>query len=32
MPTTFQYSVRDRAGKLVKGSIEAETEAAVASG
>jgi type IV pilus assembly protein PilC len=31
MPTTFEYQVRDRAGKMVTGSIEAETQAAVAS-
>ncbi|MDT5030780.1 MAG: type pilus assembly protein PilC, partial [Actinoplanes sp.] len=31
MPTTFEYQVRDRAGKMVTGSIEAETEAAVAT-
>src|SRR3954452_1774121 len=31
MPTTFQYQVRDRAGKMVSGSIDAETEAAVAA-
>jgi type IV pilus assembly protein PilC len=29
--TTFQYSVRDRAGKLVTGSIEADSQAAVAN-
>jgi type IV pilus assembly protein PilC len=29
MPTAFQYSVRDRAGKLVTGSLTAETEALV---
>ncbi len=28
--TTFQYSVRDRAGKLVSGSITADSQAAVA--
>ena len=32
MPTaTFEYSVRDRAGKLVSGSLEAENEAIVAT-
>ncbi|BEP16053.1 type II secretion system F family protein [Acidothermaceae bacterium B102] len=31
MPTTFEYQVRDRAGKMVTGSIEAETQAAVAT-
>ncbi|MDX6254321.1 MAG: type pilus assembly protein PilC [Frankiales bacterium] len=31
MPTTYQYSVRDRAGKLVSGSIDAESPSAVAS-
>jgi type IV pilus assembly protein PilC len=31
MPTTFQYSVRDRDGKLVSGSIEAESPGAVAA-
>jgi type IV pilus assembly protein PilC len=29
MTTTFQYSVRDRAGKLVSGSLEGESEALV---
>src|SRR5947209_19616727 len=29
--TTFQYSVRDRAGKLVSGSLEAESQTAVAT-
>jgi type IV pilus assembly protein PilC len=29
MPTAYQYSVRDRAGKLVTGSMNAETEALV---
>jgi len=29
--TTFQYSVRDRAGKVVQGQIEADTPAAVAT-
>jgi type IV pilus assembly protein PilC len=29
--TTFQYSVRDKSGKLVSGSIEADSQAAVAS-
>src|SRR3954467_14947736 len=28
---TFQYSVRDKAGKLVSGSLEAESQAAVAT-
>ena len=31
MPTTFEYQVRDRAGKMITGSIEAETQAAVAT-
>jgi type IV pilus assembly protein PilC len=31
MPTTFQYQVRDRAGKMVTGSIEADSQAAVAT-
>ncbi len=29
MPTTFQYSVRDRAGKLVNGTLEADSQALV---
>src|ERR1700710_1277304 len=29
--TTFQYSVRDKAGKLVTGKIEADSQAAVAT-
>src|SRR3954471_18373682 len=29
--TTYQYSVRDRAGKLVSGQIDAESQAAVAT-
>ena len=28
---TFEYAVRDRAGKLVKGKIDADSQAAVAS-
>ena len=28
---TFQYSVRDKAGKLVNGTLEAESQAAVAT-
>jgi type IV pilus assembly protein PilC len=31
MPTTFAYSVRDRAGKLQSGTLEAETSAVVAT-
>jgi len=31
VPTTFQYSVRDRAGKLVQGKLEAESQGAVLS-
>jgi len=30
MPTTYQYSVRDRAGKLVSGSLDAESPTVVA--
>jgi len=29
MPTTFAYKVRDRAGKIVQGTVEAESETAV---
>ncbi len=28
---TYEYAVRDRAGKLVKGKLEADTTAAVAA-
>jgi type IV pilus assembly protein PilC len=31
MTTTFQYSVRDRAGKVITGTIEADSQAAVAA-
>jgi type IV pilus assembly protein PilC len=31
MPTTFEYSVRDRAGQLQSGTLEAETTALVAT-
>ena len=31
MTTTFQYSVRDRAGKVITGSIDADSQAAVAA-
>ncbi|MGH2785273.1 MAG: type II secretion system F family protein [Actinomycetota bacterium] len=31
MATTFAYKVRDRAGKLVSGTLEAETQAAVSA-
>ena len=31
MATTYAYKVRDRAGKLVSGTLEAETQAAVSS-
>jgi len=31
MPTTFAYKVRDRGGKLVSGTLEAENQAVVAS-
>ncbi|MFN2642761.1 MAG: type II secretion system F family protein [Actinomycetota bacterium] len=31
MTTTFAYKVRDRSGKLVKGSLEADTQVAVAT-
>ena len=31
MPTTFAYAVRDRQGKLVNGTLEADSEAAAAS-
>jgi type IV pilus assembly protein PilC len=31
MATTFQYAVRDRAGKLVSGKLEADSSAAVAT-
>ncbi len=30
MPTTFQYKVRDRAGRTVEGELEAESETLVA--
>jgi type IV pilus assembly protein PilC len=30
MPTTFDYKVRDRSGQLIRGKIEAETQALVA--
>jgi type IV pilus assembly protein PilC len=30
MPTTYEYSVRDRAGKLISGSLDAESPAVVA--
>src|SRR5437588_10587626 len=29
MPTTYAYKVRDRAGKIVQGTVEAESETAV---
>src|SRR6266700_5914512 len=29
MPTTYAYKVRDRAGKIVEGTVEAESETAV---
>ena len=31
MPETFQYKVRDRSGKLVEGSLEAENAQLVVS-
>ncbi len=31
MPTTYEYQVRDRAGKMITGSIEAEPQAPVAT-
>jgi len=31
MPTTYAYAVRDRAGKTVSGTLEADSQASVAS-